>query len=248
MTVHVTERTERPDGALLPIATPSRRTLLLGVGTLGAGMTLGVGSASAAPPKLRKGSKGSSVTSLQKKLTKLEYWCGTPDGSFGHVTQQAVFALQKAAGLGRDGVVGPKTWASLDKGTQPRRKITKGTGFEVDLARQLLIGTSGGKLAIILNTSTGSGERYYSGGRWKTATTPKGDFSMYSLYSKGWQSGPLGNLYKPGYYDRGWAIHGSNSIPTYPASHGCARISVSASERMWSGGFWFRKGRRVLVY
>ena len=97
------------------------------------------------------------------------------------------------------------------------------------------------------DSSTGSGERYYSGGRWKTATTPKGDFEMYSLYSRGWQSGPLGNLYRPGYYDRGWAIHGSNSIPSYPASHGCSRISVAAADMLWSRN-WFRKGRRVLIH
>ena len=40
-------------------------------------------------------------------------------------------------------------------------------GFEVDLDRQLLIATAHGRLYYILNTSTGSGERYYSGGRWK---------------------------------------------------------------------------------
>ncbi|MGP9538427.1 L,D-transpeptidase family protein [Brachybacterium sp. AOP43-C2-M15] len=248
MTVHLTERPERPERTRLPVAAPSRRTLLLGAGTLGTGLALGVGSASAAPPKLRKGDKGTAVTSLQKKLAALKYWCGTPDGSFGHLTEQAVFALQKAAGLGTDGVVGPATYGALDTGTQPSRKITSGVGFEVSLGTQLMILTNNGKLAHILNTSTGSGERYYSDGRWKTATTPKGDFSMYSLYSGGWQSGPLGDLYRPGYYDRGWAIHGSNSIPTYPASHGCCRISVGAADALWAGKGWFTKGRRVLIY
>ncbi|WP_193106894.1 L,D-transpeptidase family protein [Brachybacterium sp. FME24] len=238
-----------PEGGgrpLLPIAAPSRRTLLLGVGTLGAGLTIGMGSASAAP-LLRKGSRGSAVTGLQRDLARLEYWCGAADGSFGHLTQQAVFALQKVAGLSRDGVVGPKTYRALANGARPSRRITSGVGFEVDLGKQIIIATTGGKLSYILNTSTGSGKRYYSGGRWKTATTPRGDFSMYSLYSRGWQSGPLGSLYRPGYYDRGWAIHGSNSIPTYPASHGCCRISVGATDMLWTRS-WFKKGRRVLVY
>ena len=47
------DRTDRTDRALLPIAAPSRRTLLLGVGTLGAGLALGSGAATAAPPTLR---------------------------------------------------------------------------------------------------------------------------------------------------------------------------------------------------
>jgi N-acetylmuramoyl-L-alanine amidase len=228
------------------LATPSRRALLLGAGTLGAGLVLGTGAAGAAVA-LRRGDRGAAVTTLQRDLGRLRYWCGTADGDFGHLTQQAVFALQKAAGLARDGVVGPRTRDALTRGVQPRRRITDGTGFEVDLGRQLLIATAQGRLAYVLNTSTGSGQRYYSGGRWKTATTPRGDFRMYSLYSRGWQNGPLGNLYRPGYYDRGWAVHGSTSIPAYPASHGCCRISVGAADMLWARS-WFASGRRVLVH
>jgi lipoprotein-anchoring transpeptidase ErfK/SrfK len=28
-------------------------------------------------------------------------------------------------------------------------------------------------------------------------------------------------------------VHGSNSIPNYPASHGCVRISVPAMDMVW---------------
>ncbi|MCT2295932.1 L,D-transpeptidase family protein [Brachybacterium muris] len=234
----------RPSG----LVAPSRRTLLLGAGvlTLGAGFAANAAPASAAPV-LRKGSRGSAVLKLQKDLIRLKYWLGTPDGSFGHLTQQAVYAIQKAAGLGRDGVVGTKTYAAIARGVQPKRRITSGTGIEVSKSSQLLIATSEGKLSYILNTSTGSGERYYSGGRWKRATTPTGDFRMFRLHSRGWQSGPLGDMYRPGYYDRGWAIHGSRSIPAYPASHGCSRISTAASDMLWSRS-WFISGRRVLIY
>lgn len=247
MDLKTDERPGDPGRTLLPVTAPSRRALLLGVGTLGTGLALGTGAASAAPPKLRRGDRGAAVTNLQRSLNSRKYWCGAADGSFGHATQQAVYALQKSAGLVVDGVVGAKSYSALDRGTLPSRRITQGTAFEVDLRRQIIIAVSRGKLAYVFNTSTGSGKRYYSGGRWKTATTPKGDFTMYSLHSSGWQSGPLGNLYRPGYYDRGWAIHGSNSIPTYPASHGCCRVSVGASDKLWADG-WFIKGRRVLVY
>ncbi|GAA1490901.1 L,D-transpeptidase family protein [Brachybacterium sacelli] len=237
------ERSDRPS---LPVTAPSRRTLLLGVGTLGAGLALGTGAAQAAPT-LRRGSEGAAVSALQKDLASLKYWLGTADGTFGHLTEQAVFALQKAAGLGPDGVVGSRTHTAIAEGVRPSRKITSGVGFEVDLSRQLLIATTGGELSYVLNTSTGSGERYYSGGRWKTAITPTGDFAMYSLYADGWQSGPLGDLYCPGYYDRGWAIHGSRSIPSYPASHGCCRLSTAATDMLWQRS-WFVEGRRVLIH
>lgn len=227
---------------------PTRRGLFLGVGaiTLGAGLALGTSPADAAPV-LRKGSRGNAVLTLQRDLVRLKYWLGTADGSFGHLTQQAVYAIQKAAGLSVDGVVGARTYDAIRRKVQPKRRITSGTAFEVSKKSQLLIATADGKLSYILNTSTGSGKRYYSDGRWKTATTPSGDFRMYSLYSKGWQNGPLGNLYRPGYYDRGWAIHGSTSIPTYPASHGCSRISTAASDMLWTRK-WFVKGMRVLIY
>ena len=60
------------------------------------------------------------MTALQQRLTELGYWNGKADGSFGSLTQQAVYALQKAAGLSRDGVVGTKTQKALDQGVRPK--------------------------------------------------------------------------------------------------------------------------------
>ncbi|MEX2503464.1 MAG: L,D-transpeptidase [Egicoccus sp.] len=37
----------------------------------------------------------------------------------------------------------------------------------------------------------------------------------------------LGTLYDPLYFYRGFAIHGSGSVPAYPASHGCVRVSMA---------------------
>ena len=34
----------------------------------------------------------------------------------------------------------------------------------------------------------------------------------------------LGTLWWPSYFVGGYAVHGSDSVPTYPASHGCVRI------------------------
>lgn len=224
-----------------------RRTLLLGSGTLVTAFALGAGPAMAAGT-LKVGSKGPEVSALQQRLNDLAFWSGTVDGSFGSGTKQAVYALQKAAGLKRDGRVGPATRAALDRGAQPSKRITGGTGLEIDLGAQLLIGTRDGATAFILNTSTGSGKRYTTanGGR-ATARTPTGDFSVFRTYSKGWQTAPLGRLYRPAYFYKGWAIHGSTSIPSYPASHGCARISVRAMNRLWDEG-WAGHGTRVLVY
>jgi lipoprotein-anchoring transpeptidase ErfK/SrfK len=32
-------------------------------------------------------------------------------------------------------------------------------------------------------------------------------------------------MYKPYYFRGGYAIHGSPSVPGYPASHGCVRVT-----------------------
>jgi hypothetical protein len=62
---------------------------------------------------LKPGDTGSQVTRLQKALASLGYSPGKADGSYGPGTKQAVTDFQTAQGLTADGVVGPKTLASL---------------------------------------------------------------------------------------------------------------------------------------
>ena len=68
-------------------------------------------------PKLRPGSRGAAVTDLQKQLNAAGASISV-DGVFGNGTAGAVRALQSAAGIGVDAVVGPKTWAALSNGTR----------------------------------------------------------------------------------------------------------------------------------
>jgi Putative peptidoglycan binding domain len=64
---------------------------------------------------LKPGDTGAEVTTLQQALTSLGYSPGTPDGSYGPATKQAVIDFQTAQGLSADGVVGPKTLAALQQ-------------------------------------------------------------------------------------------------------------------------------------
>ena len=175
------------------------------------------------------------MLALQKRLTELGYWNGKADGSFGSVTQQAVFALQKAAGLSRDGVVGPKTRRALDQGVRPTAKSTKGHVVEIDRKRQILLLVDDGRVSTILNTSTGSGRNYEYEGQTYLAHTPAGHFAAYRQID-GWRHGPLGPLWRPKYFNGGIAVHGAPSVPPYPASHGCARVSISAMNWIWAHG------------
>lgn len=189
-----------------------------------------------APPRdyLQVGDRGPAVLALQQRLSGLGYWLGAPDAQFGNLTQQAVWALQKAAGIGRDGEVGAQTRAALARGIRPRATLS-GNGVEIDLARQLLLVVRGGRTQLVLNTSTGSGLQFQERGETHTAVTPRGTYQV-SFVVDGPDKGPLGTLWRPRYFNGGIAVHGLDSVPPYPASHGCARVSNTAMDMIWAQG------------
>jgi hypothetical protein len=194
---------------------------------------------------LNPGDSGAYVETVQRQLSDLGYWNGTPDGQFGQLTVQAVMALQKAAGLGRDGVFGPATRRALLAGVRPTSQVG-GTGIEIDKARQLLLVVRGGQVTMILNTSTGSGQHYSYEGQDAVALTPSGTFSVFRTVDH-LDKGPLGDLWRPRYFNGGIAVHGAAAIPGYPASHGCARLSDAAMDMIWADGL-MPVGSRVVVY
>jgi peptidoglycan hydrolase-like protein with peptidoglycan-binding domain len=195
---------------------------------------------------LRLGSRGSAVVTLQQRLAALHYFdVGAADGVFGQNTYHAVIAFQKVQGLARDGVVGPATRGRLAKPYVPAPRYRLATAsLEVNLAKQVIYYVRNGTIQRIIDASTGSGAWYYSQGRWARAITPAGRFHIYSRYN-GWQAGPLGSLYRPNYFHGGYAVHGMTSVPAYPASHGCVRMTVPTMDRMWSS-LWI--GMPVAIY
>ena len=197
-------------------------------------------------PILRLGSRGSAVLALQRRLASLGYWLGRPDGIFGDSTQQAVYALQKAASLGRDGVVGPLSAAALTRGVRARSRSTSGNLVEIDLGRELLMIVRNGKLLAALNTSTGGGYTYVVNGVSAVATTPSGRFHIIRQVN-GLDISPLGELWRPKYFVGGFAIHGYSYVPPMPVSHGCVRVSDEAINWIWAANL-MPLGTRVWVY
>jgi N-acetylmuramoyl-L-alanine amidase len=196
---------------------------------------------------LRPGAKGPDVVALQQRLLELGYWIDRPDGKYGTATVQAVTALQKVAGISRDGVVGPKTRAVLDKGVRAQPRSTEGRVVEVDLARQVMLVVDGGQVRFVLDVSTGSGQWYDrpQGGRGH-AVTPPGRFTVYRGVD-GWDTSPLGHLYRPRYFNGGIAVHGYPSVPAFPASHGCVRVGLTAMDMLWQDDV-LPRGQEVRVY
>ncbi|MFE5294391.1 L,D-transpeptidase family protein [Isoptericola sp. NPDC056618] len=197
---------------------------------------------------LEYGDSGERVVALQERLQELGYFIQEADGSFGPATQQAVWALQKAAGQYRDGVVGPKTQAALDDGVRPQAHSSSGKAVEIDLDRQLLMTVEGGKVTRIINASSGNGETYEAKGRSYHATTPRGSYAVYMERNGMHESTlELGSMYRPKYFSGGYAVHGSGSIPPYPASHGCVRVSNAAMNWLWDS-WGLPKGTPVILY
>lgn len=93
---------------------------------------------------LKRGSKGSKVSTLQTNLKNLGYNPKGADGSFGTNTEKAVIAFQKANGLEPDGIVGPKTSAMIDKLLQQKMmKEAKSKGTSIVVAGATLKCTNG---------------------------------------------------------------------------------------------------------
>lgn len=230
-----------------------RRTLL--ASTVGASvLALVSGAAFAAPADaattsrrvLRLGSSGADVLAAQRAMNRAGFWLGGLDGIFGALTQQAVWALQKTSRLYRDAIVGPMTWAAIDSGRRAMPRYA-GDHIEIDKTRQLLIVTRAGRSDHTFNTSTGSGQAFTYQGRRMIARTPSGSYRVYRANTRGWEYGSLGGLYKPFYFDGGIAIHGSPSIPPYPDSHGCCRVSTAGQNFLISSrGLLLNE--RVYVY
>lgn len=218
-------------------------TVLLPVGIV---ISAGPATAALARPTLHLGHRGPAVVALQQRLTTLGYIdVGRVDGAFGPATWHAVVAFQKVQRIARDGVVGPVTWARLDRPLRPApRYALSGSSIEVDLARQVVFYARAGAVRAIADASTGSGQWYWQYGAWQHATTPTGRFRLYARYT-GWQHSPLGWMYRPHYFYRGYALHGSGSVPTYPASHGCVRVTVPTMDRL-ATMLWI--GMPVAVY
>jgi lipoprotein-anchoring transpeptidase ErfK/SrfK len=141
-------------------------------------------------------------------------------------------------------VVGPKTRRALRRPRTPRPRSTAG-GFhlETDLTKQVTYLVSGGE-AKVINASTASGATYVVDGDTRVAVTPTGRFAIERKIDA-WRKSDLGLLYRPAYFVGGYAYHGSYSVPAFPASHGCIRMSISTMDRIYDR---LKVGTKVHIY
>ncbi|MFN0090835.1 MAG: L,D-transpeptidase family protein, partial [Acidimicrobiales bacterium] len=180
----------------------------------------------ASAPALRTGSSDDMVALAQRRLEQLGFRPGNTEGRYTPQTASAVMAFQKHEGIARNGSINAETWERLaaPQGQSPTLAYRM-PRVEVDIDRQVAFVMFSPSEVYTLNVSSGGGYRYSTkGGGTDVANTPRGEFYVQRRIN-GIRVSDLGELYRPLYFTGGYAIHGSNSVPGYPASHGCVRVS-----------------------
>ena len=200
------------------------------IGVLGLMMFLGISStkADAHSPK-------SDLLEIEQRLSALGYPVLKVDGVSDASTYHAIVAFQKVEGLKRTGKFSSGLLESLRFAQRPPARFKTGENHvEVDISRQILFVTDElGSVVYILPVSTGNEKPYIDKGVRQIARTPRGQFRIERKIN-GVRVSSLGSLYYPSYFYGGFAIHGSPSVPTYPASHGCVRIPRFAERKFFA--------------
>lgn len=181
-------------------------------------------------PSLSQGAKGSAVKRLEWRLRDLGYYIPAANRTFGVETADALIAFNKVQRTSRVGYVTEATWRALAKPIRPKPKFKSPWHFEIDQTRQVIFVVKKSKVKWILHTSTGAG-----------GATRDGTFTVHRKLA-GYSPG---RLYYPSYWDGLRAFHGWPEVPTYNASHGCARVP------MWSAQWLYglvQMGDTVYIY
>lgn len=170
----------------------------------------------------------------EQLLAALGYPVSKVDGVADASTYHSIVAFQKVEGLKRTGKVSNGLIEALRFATRPVAQFSTGRRhIEIDIGRQVLFVTDDqGTVVYILPVSTGNEKPYVDKGKRQIAHTPRGRFRIERKIN-GTRISTLGPMYYPSYFYQGVAIHGSGSVPTYPASHGCVRIPRFAEKKFF---------------
>jgi hypothetical protein len=167
----------------------------------------------------------------ERRLAEMGYWTGRVDGAFDGAARSALVAFQKWEGLDVTGRLTRADLEAIRNSSGPRARETGYRHVEVDVDRQVLLLVDSDSNVKVLPVSTGSDKRYNEKGIKDLAYTPRGRFRVYGK-AAGWKKSSLGLLYYPNYFSGGIAIHGNPAVPSEPASHGCVRIPMFASQQV----------------
>jgi hypothetical protein len=170
----------------------------------------------------------SAIREAQTLLTDLGYPVGGIDGVDGPRTRQGLCAWRRLEGrtASRAGLTGSELEAIRATTRLPKAKT--GRGVTVDRTCQTVYYRQDGRWRKVLIASTG-----------KSGTLPKvGDYKVQRRRA-GWHTSSLypassPNMYNTLYFSGAIAIHGSKSVPAYPASAGCVRVTPKGADYLFA--------------
>ncbi len=165
-------------------------------------------------PSLHQGECGKAVVGFKKAMREMGYIANS-GSCFGGKTARGVLAYRKVNGKSRSMRAGAGLVRSVYAGRGAYRVRYPGAGEHVEapLDKQVIVFAKGDKPFAIYPVSSGK----------SSTPTVTGHFTFIRT-EPGYNSH---GMYYSFYFYGGYAIHGYESVPDYPASHGCLRTFIA---------------------
>ncbi len=176
-------------------------------------------------PSLHRGECGDVVVGFKKAMRKMGYIAN--DGRcYGGKTGRGVLAYRKVNDMNRSMKAGAGLVKKVfsGKGGYEVRHPGAGEHVEAPLSKQVLVFAKGDDPFAIYPISSGKYSTPTVTGHYEFIRTEPGYNSHGMYYS--W------------YFYGGYAVHGYNSVPHYPASHGCLRTFISDQPEIYERIFY----------
>jgi hypothetical protein len=169
---------------------------------------------------------------VQQRLLALHLYM-PQSGRWDLQTELAIEAYHRLIGRGTSSVIDPATLTDLldGRGAFPVHFPHQGRHAEGDLTLQLIALVDGSKVQDIYPISSGK----------PSTPTILGSYRIYQRVPGYLPDG----MYYSDFFIRGYAIHGYDPAPNYPASHGCMRLPISDAISAFN---WLALGDWVDVY
>ncbi|MFL5902087.1 MAG: L,D-transpeptidase [Solirubrobacterales bacterium] len=163
---------------------------------------------------LHEGQCGRVVKGFKKAMRKLGYIANS-GSCFGGKTARGVLAYRKVNGMTRSFRAGTGLVKRVFGGRGAYKVLHPGAGehLEAPLSKQVLVFAKGDKPFAVYPVSSGKSSTPTVTGHFTFVRTEPGYNSHGMYYSF--------------YFYGGYAVHGYESVPDYPASHGCIRTFIA---------------------
>ncbi len=183
-------------------------------------------------PQAGFGSRGLFVELIQQRLAALHFYI-PQTGVYDSGTGLAIDAYHRLLRWGTYETLDSRTISYLldGFGQFKVRFPQNGKHAEGNLTLQLLALTEGSKVVAIYPISSGK----------PSTPTILGNFRVYSKVPGYLPDG----MYFSNFFIRGYAIHGYNPAPDFPASHGCMRVPIQDAISIFN---WLEVGNWVDTY